>query len=420
MARRFCFSESRGAATKITGTSPTRAVSDALAKLLPALSHFGITRLANITGLDDVGYPVWQAIRPNARSLSVAQGKGPDDATAKVSAIMESLEAHHAEHPRCALRIESRRVLLREGLDVADPSRLPRTKAGLWHEDLPIPWAEGRDLSTGAPLLVPFEMVHSNFTVPRLAGSGLFIASSNGMGAGNHPAEAVLQGLLELVERDAEALFRLGGAQSRAASRVELASVDDANARSLVARLERAGLRAMIWDMTSDIRLPCFSVVIFDLASDPDLNPRPAAEGSGCDFDRGAALCRALGEAMQSRLTSIAGSRDDLSAARYDSFQSEASLRYWREQASAPATKRFSDAPTAPAHATVDEDVELVVDRLAERGLDRVAFVDLPSSGFDVDFDFSFIRAIVPGLEGSSASPSYLPGRRAHAKMMTG
>lgn len=413
MARRFWFSETHGPATKLAGTTRTRGAEDTLAKLMPVRSRFGITRLANVTGLDDVGYPVWQAIRPNARSLSVSQGKGPDHTSAKISALMESLEAYHAEHPRCPLRIESMRVLARDG-EVADVSLLPRAKGGRWHEDLALPWAEGRDLASGAPLFVPFEMVHSNFTVPRLAGSGSFLASSNGMGAGNHPAEAVLQGICELVERDAEALFRIGGPERKGASRVALASVDDANAKALVALLERAGLCTMIWDMTSDIRLPCFSVVIFDLASDPDLNPRPAAEGSGCDFARGAALCRALGEAMQSRLTSIAGSRDDLSAARYDAFQSEESLRYWREQTSAPATRSFTDAPTAAnAHGTVDEDLALVVDRLAERGLDRVAVVDLSSP----DLEFAFTRAIVPGLEGSMTSPSWVPGPRARARM---
>lgn len=412
MTRRFCFSEQHGEATKLADTSRTRATRDTLAKLLPVLPRFGITRLANVTGLDGVGYPVWQAIRPNARSLSVSQGKGLDDDSAKVSAIMESLEAYHAEHPRCALRLESRRVLGQEG-EVADPARLPRVAGSHWHEDLPMPWAEGRDLSSGAPFFVPFEMVHSNFTVPRLAGAGLFLASSNGMGAGNHPAEAVLQGICELVERDAEALFRRGDEETRAATkaaaRVDLASVDDAKAKSLLALLERAGLRTMIWDMTSDIRLPCFSVVIFDLESDAALNPRPAAEGSGCDFDRGAALCRALGEAMQSRLTSIAGSRDDLSTARYDAFQSEESLAYWRALTSAPATKRFADAPTAEAHPTVDEDVALAMDRLAERGLDRVAIVDLSSR----DLDFAFFRVVIPGLEGSMTSPSYVPGHRA-------
>jgi len=41
-----------------------------------AAAAAGVTRLAEITGLDLVGIPVFQAIRPAGRSLSVHQGKG--------------------------------------------------------------------------------------------------------------------------------------------------------------------------------------------------------------------------------------------------------------------------------------------------------------------------------------------------------
>jgi ribosomal protein S12 methylthiotransferase accessory factor len=54
----------------------------------PRLREFGITRVGEVTGLDRIGLPVWIAIRPNARTLSVSQGKGLDDTAARVSAAM--------------------------------------------------------------------------------------------------------------------------------------------------------------------------------------------------------------------------------------------------------------------------------------------------------------------------------------------
>ena len=57
----------------------------------------GITRLANVTGLDTIGIPVVMSVRPCSRSLSVFQGKGLDLESAKVSAAMESIEGYHAE-----------------------------------------------------------------------------------------------------------------------------------------------------------------------------------------------------------------------------------------------------------------------------------------------------------------------------------
>ena len=68
-----------------------------LADLLPHLPFYGITRLADLTGLDRVGVPVWSAVRPRTRSLSVSQGKGIDATQAEVSAVVEAIELWCAE-----------------------------------------------------------------------------------------------------------------------------------------------------------------------------------------------------------------------------------------------------------------------------------------------------------------------------------
>ena len=57
----------------------------------------GITRIANVTGLDRIGIPVVMVCRPNARSIAVSQGKGLDMDAAIVSGLMESAELYHAE-----------------------------------------------------------------------------------------------------------------------------------------------------------------------------------------------------------------------------------------------------------------------------------------------------------------------------------
>ena len=57
----------------------------------------GITSIGDITELDRIGIPVAVAIRPNSRSVSVAQGKGLDMPQALTSALMEACESYHAE-----------------------------------------------------------------------------------------------------------------------------------------------------------------------------------------------------------------------------------------------------------------------------------------------------------------------------------
>lgn len=385
-----------------------------LARLLPTLPQFGVSRLANITGLDRVGLPVWQAIRPNSRALSVAQGKGESPAAAKVSAILEALEGHHAEHSRCSIRIESHRALSREAV-VAEPTGLPLARGGSFDEDRALPWVRAVDVVTEESVWVPFELVHANFTVPRLPGSGAFVPSTNGLGAGVRREQAISHGVCELIERDAETLARLGQDASarRQLRRVDPKSVEVPRARALIELFERAGLVVMIWDITSDIQVPCFSVVIFDLQSDPDLNPSPAAEGSGCHPNAEVALCRALAEAAQSRLTAIAGSRDDFTMQRYDAFQSQESLAAWRARASQPVTRRFSETRGEESAVAA---LDVLCDRLRARGIRRVLAVDLTHDDGPLE-GFTFMRSLVVGLEGSLHSPSYSPGPRARGRL---
>lgn len=79
------------------GTHRSAAPTKTIARLLPYLSDMGITRIANVTGLDRIGIPVVMVTRPNSRSVSVSQGKGLDLDAAKASALMEAVEVWHAE-----------------------------------------------------------------------------------------------------------------------------------------------------------------------------------------------------------------------------------------------------------------------------------------------------------------------------------
>ena len=77
--------------------------------------RFGITRLAEVTGLDRIGIPVWMAIRPNSRTLAVSQGKGLTDAAAQASALMEAAEIASAERFPVPRRVATARDLFSAG-----------------------------------------------------------------------------------------------------------------------------------------------------------------------------------------------------------------------------------------------------------------------------------------------------------------
>jgi ribosomal protein S12 methylthiotransferase accessory factor len=395
------------------GTHRSRTPHETLALVEPHLRRFGITRVANVTGLDRLGLPVYLAVRPNARALSVSQGKGLDAASAKVSAIMESLEAYHAEFHQRACRVGTRADLLDSRAvraeSVVDPLRLPRNRAS---EDLAhraLVWTTGEDIATGRQVWVPLEMVNLDFTLPHaLEGRDLF-RSSNGLASGNSVAEAVLHGLIEVVERDATGLMDLRAPEDWARARLDLTTVSDPDARLVLDRFERADIAVSVWDVTTDIDVPAFTAAIFDRTTQEPLKPWPPALGSGAHPHSGVALCRALTEAAQSRLTAIAGSRDDIGRRDYAEHQSADVIEHHRALAREPGVRDFR-AVRSCATDTIQGDLRAIVRRLAMRGLDQVVAIDL-SRG---DLPVHVARVIVPGLEGSDVETCAL-GERGRA-----
>ncbi|MDR6771623.1 YcaO-like family protein [Azospirillum sp. BE72] len=388
------------------GTHRVMAPEQTLARVAPFLPIMGITRVANVTGLDAVGIPVVMVTRPNSRSISVSQGKGVTLAAAKASGVMESIESYHAERITLPLKFASFEEL-RWTHPVVDVDRLPRLSTGSFNPNSPILWIEGQDLLNGGPKWVPFEMVHLNFTVPMAPGHGAFLAGSNGLASGNHKVEAISHAVTELVERDATTLWRLQDPVAQAATRIDLDSIDDPVCRSLIDRFESAGVAVGVWETTSDVGLPAFLCRIVEREELPQHSIRPAT-GMGCHVAREIALSRALTEAAQSRLTFIAGARDDMPRAEYERHLDPAHHARWKAMIVDGAGRRpFRDCPTSTAP-TIEADLAHQLDRLRAVGIEEAVAVDLTKP----EFGIPVVRVVVPGLEGADESPDYLLGER--------
>ena len=389
------------------GTHRLVSPEETFARLRPLLSALGITRVANVTGLDRIGIPVVMVTRPNSRSLSVSQGKGQNLASARVSGVMESVEMFHAERIALPLRFATLQELVFT-LPLLDVSGLARFSVSTFHANLRLLWIEGRDLlANGSSVWLPYEVVHTDYTLPLPAGSGSFFMSSSGLASGNHPLEAISHALCELIERDAVTLWHHRPEAARQATRIDLASVDDPGCRALLEKYERAGVDVAVWDTTSDVGLPTFFCTIVDREDSGWL--APPASGSGCHPTRAVALSRALTEAAQSRLTVIAGSRDDVRPEAYEPATIREAVRLTRLQLRHEGPlRRFGEVPSHEA-ATFDEDVTWTLERLRACGLRQVALVDLtrPELGIPV------VRAVIPGLESLHDAPGYSPGPRA-------
>jgi YcaO-like protein with predicted kinase domain len=382
---------------------------ETIARMRPHLAELGITRIANVTGLDTVGIPTVMVVRPNGRSLSVSQGKGASLDAAKASGLMEAVEQYHAEHVALPIRYASRSDLTSCGA-VVDVERLPRRRTLPAQER--ILWVEGECLGEGSPIWVPYELVHLDFTLPLPPGSGYFLAGSNGLASGNHPLEAVVHGIYEVIERDATTLFYLEPPPRAWRRRVDPASVSDPTCVELLARFREAAVLVAIWDTTSDVGVPCYLVEIIDETPNP-FRPAGLARGAGCHLDPAIALARALCEAAQSRLTRIAGTRDDIDRDETTRVQSLAHMEATRQALAQPtsALRAFPAVEGSQRHGrSLERDTRELMARLRAVGCDTVAVVDLSR-----DYPIHVVRVLIPGMEALIEVPGYTPGPRARA-----
>jgi YcaO-like protein with predicted kinase domain len=358
------------------------------------MARAGITRVANVTGLDYVGIPVYVAIRPNSRSLATAQGKGLDRESARTSALMESLEVWHAEQIELPVRWDSYQHL-RRGADVVDVDGLSRLREV--RHDRPRDWVQGYDLLRQRPTWVPLTAVTMNFVG---TAESEILASTSGLASGNHLLEAVEHALAELIERDAEVLWRA----SPGISLIDLDGVGEEYCRAMVATLRRAGIFVAAWDITSDVGVPACGAMVMNEPEQNRWRVLGVHYGYGCHPDPAVALSRALSEAVQTRLTYISGSRDDFMRRDYEQASNPDLLTdIYSELAPEPPSVRLADVANL-ATDTFEDDVQLLLDRVRAVGIEQVVVVDLTRA----DIGIPVVKVVVPGLEG----PDCLPGPR--------
>ncbi|TBR41735.1 hypothetical protein CBF23_008990 [Marinomonas agarivorans] len=380
---------------------------ETLDRVLPHLPAMGITRLANITGLDEIGIPVMTACRPNSKSISVSQGKGVSLAAAKVSATMEAIEIFHAENIHLPVQFTSL-TELKKLHDVVDITQLPSMDVSPFSAHERRLWIEGRALATNNAIYVPYDLVHCDFTIPLPPASGYFQLSTNGLASGNTQEEAICHGLCELIERDAMTLWSLLPVLQKNAKKVDLSSISDTSIQTLIAQITKAKVMISVWNITSDLGIPTFFCTIMNEQDSPH---RPLYPSSGCGThpSKTVALSRAITEAAQTRLTLISGSRDDASIELYKQLQDSNYQQVIKDTVFAPPPNLDFNSIKSWEHVTIDEDLSLLLNQLVKVGLDNPIVVDLTKA----EFNIPVVRVIAPGLEGIHDVPGYAFGQRA-------
>ncbi len=202
--------------------------------------------------------------------------------------------------------------------------RLPRARRRRLDRDASWRWIAGWDLVGGGEVLVPYDCVTLDTTFRR---PPVFDVSSNGLASGNVLVEAIVHGVAEVIERDAEAAWRREGSDRR----LVLDAIADPTCRGLIEAVVASGARIFVWDLTGDRHVAVIGCAIVEDPDEPAWRALGAYQGFGAHVVPEVAIARAVTEAAQTRIAYIAGGRDDLFRADYArSTDAEAVAALWQ------------------------------------------------------------------------------------------
>ncbi|MFM6007981.1 MAG: YcaO-like family protein [Sphaerospermopsis kisseleviana] len=372
------------------GTHRLIAPEQTLAKIQPHLLTMGITRCADVTGLDRLGIPVYCAIRPTRPWLQISNGKGISHATAKVSALMEAIEVFHAETPDEGLRRESLKSLESAGKQVIKPHVLPEyLDETYFHPNFILDWVQGEELLSNTQVWLPASAVYD---CSARYSPNLYRIGTNGLASGNHVVEATLHGLYEVIERDAIAHLVVKGRLNlqKKSQIIDINTIDDPWVNTLLHRIKAAEFKLVLIWVESCIAVNTFWAILLD--QNP-YNPNLIVNiGYGTHLSPGVAATRAITEAAQSRLTFIHGARDDLQSEKiFENTNTHRQLyNYFDRITSRCSWKTLIDH----AQQELFADYNYVLQSLANRGYKNVYRVDLTRQRFNI----SVVKVFVPGL----------------------
>lgn len=368
------------------GTHRAMSPEETLARIRPHLGLAGITRVADITGLDTIGIPVAVAMRPASGTLAVEGGKGVSVAAAMTSAAMEAIERFVGESDplnECRGTVDEVAARLPVAAD-----RFPMFRyASVSHRHV-YGWARMRDLMSDDECLVPSDLVSLPTGQPSIPFAHPWAAGSNGLASGNHLPEAVCAGLYEVIERDATSCWQLAHRRGAPRLLVDPATIDGPVITGLLRTLDQAGVEAQIVWCPTDIGVPTCLAYIVDRHTGVGVY-----KGYGCHLDPEIAMSRAVTEAVQSRTIFVAGARDDLLRATYEAMK--------RSDVLTPAQfgqgARLISVSEIPNRATTSfhGDIAVMLKLLAGAGFEHVLVRELEAAAFEA----SVARVVVPGLE---------------------
>lgn len=346
-----------------------------------------ITRISDITPLDSSEVPVFTAVTPLARDLTLHAGKGATPRLARISAMMEAVERVCAEStPRT---VRARYVdLVGEG--AVDPRQCDLPDDSTYDPEAELDYVQGFDLIEQRVAWLPADLV---ITPPREG--VLHDVDTNGLASGNTLLEAVVHGLCEVIERDALSQYEFSSAFAdrpvRAPQALRLSTLPSF-AEPWLALVRQHGWLLRVHRLHSDTGVPVLQATLFDPAFTADgVEGLGTFPGFGAHPNKELALRRCVLEAFQSRTAFVQGARDS-----FNSFVTSArrtTVQAHEELLRGDAQLDFSEIDSRVSM-DLRDDLEFLLGRLQRAGLSRALAFELTRP----ELNIPVVRVRVPGL----------------------
>jgi ribosomal protein S12 methylthiotransferase accessory factor len=373
----------------LAGTHRAKVPGETITELEPLMRRIGAVDLVDCTERDRHGIPCFAVIRRRAGpgNLQVHVGRGLDPGEAQVSAMAMAIERFSAEYQGDPMELAAYEAIgIKRAVDPREliPSRIP----GMGEQ---IHWTRSFDLLNRTEIFVPSNAVYLPYNTLGMAQS-LFASDPNGLAAGNTPNEAILYGLLEVLERDA-----LSRAERNHSMGKRLTPGTSSPVQDLLSRYEKAGIAIHLWLVEGLTRIPTVAAAADDLVTkDPALLVMGAAAHPSPEV----AATQALIEVAQRRAMHLQGAT---SAADRQEFihrigyeRMKRINREWFAPADSVDLSSLPDLSTS----TIGGDIRLILNDLSEKA-DHVCVCDLTRTSMPPIPPMPVVRVVVPGLEVS-------------------
>jgi ribosomal protein S12 methylthiotransferase accessory factor len=355
-------------------------------------------------------------LRSDLRSMNA--GKGISDVQARASGLCEGLERHsgifRGDEPRrraCMRELGGAAIPLGDCLLFSDHQyreRNARNAAASHFSFIPVPfdpeadieWSPVWSLTRQEVRYLPTAFCYYDY--PQPDERTYCLACSNGNAAGNTLEEAVLQGSLELVERDSVALWWYNRVRRPG---VELDSFGESYLGRLQGFLREHGREFWVLDLTADLGIPVF----VSICRRTDGSPEQIVPGFGAHLDPRVALLRAVTEMNQM----LASPLLDSAGKEFGDQAADPETAHWLTTATVANQPYLlpADGPTLTAALyrydcadDVREDVRACQARIERAGMEMLILDQTrPEIGLPV------AKVIVPGLR--HFWPRLAPGR---------